>query len=304
MNIYVINPRYLKTDTFHSLCEMLKVSYIYNLIEDEYIDSYLSGSECKIDFNIRKLKKINENSWKQGVYAFLDRVSIPIFENQSLVGRELKTEMIDLEHSNCNPVRNILYSNAVNVLVLQDHIVVTHDSDRIIMYISENDFVDYAQKIILKYTNIGKNIRNAIVGVCIDEFLFPKYRRAFLYVPVFYKSGKIHHSEWLMNNLRNKQTKKVMHPMDGFIFNSFKKKLYSDREYDRKMLKELLSEEGYKALTKWIRNYRDDLREEQEYWERKWQDEQDAADAEWRYRDTMNEFRSMMDDCDAWGNID
>ena len=295
MNIYVINPKHLKIETFHSLCEILKVSYIYNLIKDDYIDSYISGSECNIDFNIRKLKAINDNSWKKGVYAFLDRISFPIFDNGLLIGRELKEDLIDMEHSNRNAVYNIINSNAINVLVLQDANSQSGD---------QGDFVDYAQKIILKYTNIGKQIRDAIVGVEIDSMLFPKYFHSYRYTPILTSQGKMHHSEWREYSITSKKTGRDIYPMESHLQRSFKQLLSSQEGFNGRLLDKLLTEDGYNVLKKRIKRYLDDLREEDEYWEKKWRDEEEAADAEWRFQDTMNEFRSMMDDCDAWGNID
>ena len=248
MNIYVFNPIWVTTSTFNSLCDILKVTYIYNLIKEDYIDLYLSESTCEIDFNIRSLKSITENSYKAGVHVFINRISDPVFMDMdnSLISIKLKNEIIDIDNCRSNPIYNIIHSTGKHVLVLQNNMVYEPNGWLETMHMSGFDFVNYAQKIILKYSNKEIQMSNAITGICINEYLFPYHREDY-----FFSTAR---SKWLTFRIRSKISGDLIDsPMKKFLSKEFKKLLYPNGDYDRKMLKKILTEEGFRDYQYFIK---------------------------------------------------
>ena len=163
---------------------------------------------------------------------------------------KLKKEIIDIDNCDSNPIYNITHSIGNHVLVLQNNMVYDHEGWLETMHISGFDFVNYAQKIILKYTDLGVKIGKAITGICINEFLFPYYRKDYFFLPA--------RSKWTTFTLRNKKSGDLIDsPMRKFLFREFKKLLYPNGDYDRRMLKKVLSEYGLRNYRYFLAGYND-----------------------------------------------
>lgn len=306
MNIFVFNPEWVKVDALEYLFKILKIDIVYNLIELDFITPFISDTNCNLEFDIRRLNRIDDESWKQGVYSFINRISTPIYSTErQLMGRRLKEELIDSEHSNVNPFYNLKNSSGKNVMVLHNKYKMPFSEylQKLIMY---KDFVAYARNLIMKYTDIGHNISNSIVSVCINPFILPQAGTHFKYVPIVNSYKEISHYEWRPFLMTSKTTGRRFCPIASHIIRSFRED-YGDGEQSitiEEIRNELLSEKGILRHQQFVANYDEFIEEDKEELQEEARMEERAERDREFIEDCNRQFNSMMNDFDAWGNID
>lgn len=294
MNIYIFNPQYVKIDCLNYLFRVLKVKTVYNFISDEYIEPYVLNSDCDVVFDIRKYNQLEETeAWENGVYHFINQISVPIYSpDGKLVSREIKDEVVDRANSNWNAVHNINNCGVINAMVLHNKYYIPFDINGVAGI--QMDFVALANNIIKKYTNIGDEIKDILVGVLIPKFVCPKYGVTYRYIP---KTGI---NKWVKTINTNRRP---FNQIGGFVLRSFRNDIQNQITVDD-FRGAVLTTDGYLQHNNEVTNYErweeeEAARIEYEEWARVQQEDHD------RYVEECNrEFNSMMDDFDAWGNID
>lgn len=294
MNIYIFNPQYVKIDCLNYLFRVLKVKTVYNFISDEYIEPYVLNSDCDVVFDIRKYNQSEETeAWENGVYHFINQISVPIYSpDGKLVSREIKDEVVDRANSNWNAVHNINNCGVINAMVLHNKYYIPFDINGVAGV--QMDFVALTNNIIKKYTNIGDEIKEILVGVLIPEFVCPKYGATYRYIP---KTGI---NKWVRTINTNRRPFNLI---GGFVLRAYRKEILDGATADD-FIKAVLTTDGYLRHNNDVINYErweeeEAARLEYEEWARVQQEDHD------RFVEECNrEFNSMMDDFDAWGNID
>ena len=294
MNIYIFNPQYVKIDCLNYLYRVLKVRTVYNLISDEYIEPYLLNSDCDVVFDIRKYNQPEETeSWKNGVYQFINQISVPIYSpDGKLVSRELKDDVVDRANSNWNVAHNINNCGIINVMVLHNKYDIPFDINGVAGV--QMDFVALTNNIIKKYTNIGDEIKEFLVGVLIPEFVCPKYGVTYRYIP------KMGFNKWVRTINTNRRPFNLI---GGFVLRAYRKEILDGATADD-FIKAALTNDGYLQHNNEVTSYERWEKEkaarlEYEEWARVQQEDHDIF-----VEECNREFNSMMDDFDAWGNID
>lgn len=294
MNIYVFNPQYVKIDCLNYLYRVLKVKTVYNLVSDEYIEPYVLNSDCDVVFDIRRYNQSEETeAWKNGVYHLINQISVPIYNPDGvLASRELKDDVVDRANSNWNAVHNINNCGVINVMVLHNKYYIPFDINGVAGI--QMDFVALTNNIMKKYTNIGDEIKDILVGVLIPEFVCPGYGVTYIYIP---KTGI---NRWVKTINTNRRP---FNHIGGFVFRTFRNDIQNQITVDD-FRKTVLTNDGYLQHNNRVTNYERSAEEEAarfeyEEWARVQQEDHD------RFVEECNrEFNSMMDDFDAWGNID
>lgn len=296
MNIYIFNPQYVKIDCLNYLYRVLKVKTVYNLVSDEYIEPYVLNSDCDVVFDIRKYNQSEETeAWKNGVYHLVNYISSPIYNSDGiLVSRELKNDIIDREKSDWHSIRNINNCGMINVMVLYNKYQIPFSTNNNMVSISM-DFVALTINIIKKYTNVADEIKKLLVGVLIPEFICPQYGLSFQYDPLAVKNN------W--RRLIQTNNGRPLNFMGSYIIRAYRNDFHHGATADD-FRKAVLTTDGYLKHNNQVSNHErweeeERARIEYEEWARVQQEDHD------RYVEECNrEFNSMMDDFDAWGNID
>ena len=298
MNIYVFNPQYVKTSTLNYLCKIFKVKSVYNLIQDDYVDSYISNLNCEVAYNIRKTNFYNKDAaWKQGVYKFLDTIADR--------DKEIYEDVVDMKNSRWHPFYNIEHCGVINVMVFHNK----HEpnfNEYLYELEIEEDFVAYARNILTKYNyKIADSIGRILVGLNINCFLLPIKGGSYRYTPLFNRYDERYY-KWI-RFLRKSTDGREFDPTLQFIVRSYRRDFLNDSKEKinfRDFFYELLTEEGIKARKQFQNSYEGHL----EYMA---QIEADEAEAqieveEWNYqlKCMRDEFNSEMNDHEAWPNID
>lgn len=302
MNIYVFNPQYVKISTLNYLCKIFKVKSVYNLIQDDYVDEYISNLNCEVAYNIRKTNFYNKDAaWKQGVYNFVDTVF-------SKKNSDFYYDAVDVQNSTWNPFYNIKHCGVINVMVFHNKHTPSF-YDRLFELNIEEDFVAYSRNIINKNWDLHReeySIENILVGLNINCFLAPIKGGSYRYKPFVNRYDKTYYI-WHRFLMRNKVTDKEFDPTLKFILNSYRRDFLNNSKetiYYRDFVNEMLTEEGIRKRKEFQDEYENYLEEEARRAEEEARLEAEAEDWDFQLKSMIDEFNSEMNDHEAWPNID
>ena len=116
MNIYFLDPKYVNTEKFPVLLDILKVKRVIDLIEPVDWDMNLFNAYGPIAIFIRKDTNI-EFVIKNAVYKFNEQMCKAVFENGKLTGRFITNNLYSQSNA-YNPIFNLEECNDDNTLVL------------------------------------------------------------------------------------------------------------------------------------------------------------------------------------------
>ena len=298
MNIYMFNPQYVKTSTLNYLCKIFKVKSVYNLIQDDYVDEYISNLNCKVVYNIRNTNFYNKDAaWKQGVYNFVDTVF-------SKKNSDFYYDAVDIQNSKANPFYNIKHCGVINVMVLHNkHMPDTYEY--LYELKIEEDFIAYARNIIMKNWGLHSDdysIGNILVGLNINCFISPIKGSSYYYRPFVNRYDNTYY-KWCSLLLRSKRSGKEFDPTAKFILDSYRKDFLNNSKEPIKV-KYLLTEDGKKARLNFHYNYKLDLEYRAQIEGERAEAEAEVSDWKYELKSMRDEFNSEMNDHEAWSNID
>ena len=161
MNVYSLNPRWLKDNALERIIDILKVKKVYCFISSE-------------DYN--RLKNVELLRWngadlddflKKCVYNFVNIISEPVFFNGEYTGERIVKNMF-IDSLGMNPIYNIEKLNDPNILILW-----ASDAQKHMRYGILSTFRDYSMNILNKYGSIDYMER--ICFYRFDSFLSCSY---------------------------------------------------------------------------------------------------------------------------------
>ncbi len=159
MNVYSLNPQWLKCNVLETIIDILKVKRVYCFIPS-YDSNELKDVETLLIWDGTNL----EGFFKKCVYNFVNILSEPLFFNGDYVGERIVKNMFS-ESLGLNPIYNIENLNDPNILLLWTPNV--HKHGIITM------FRDYSMNILNKYGTI--DYMDRICFYCFDSFLSYSY---------------------------------------------------------------------------------------------------------------------------------
>lgn len=116
MNIYFLDPKYVSTEKFPILLDILKVKRVIDLIEPTNRDMGLFNAYGSIAFFIRIETNI-EFAIKNAVYKFNEQMCEAVIENGKTTGKFIVNDLYS-KSSAYNPIYNLETCNDDNTLVL------------------------------------------------------------------------------------------------------------------------------------------------------------------------------------------
>ena len=161
MNVYSLNPQWLKDNALEKIIDILKVKKVYCFIaSDDY--NRLSNVEL-LRWNGADL----EEFLKKCVYNFVNVISEPVFFNGEFTGERIVKNMYN-DSLGMNPIYNIENLNDPNILILWTSDTHIHMKRGVL-----STFKDYSMNILNKYGAIDYMER--ICFYCFDSYLSCSY---------------------------------------------------------------------------------------------------------------------------------
>lgn len=162
MNIYSLNPQWLKRNALEAIIDILKVRKVYC-----FIPSYDSNGLNKIETLLIWDGTNLDDFFKKCVYDFVNILSEPLFFNGDYIGERIVKNMFS-ESLGLNPIYNIENLNDPNILILW-----TPDVQKQLKGGITSMFRNYSMNILNKYGSIDYMER--ICFYCFDSFLSCSY---------------------------------------------------------------------------------------------------------------------------------